>query len=120
MNYNKVLVMGNLTRDPELKEVKEGMFICTFTIAINRKTKLSEEVCFMDIGVWGEQGKACFKTLKKGASAFIEGYLKESVWKDKDTGKERRRAKIVGEKIVFTGMIKDELPTTNANQGNAF
>ena len=79
-SFNKVMLMGNLTRDPELRFTPNGAAGANFGLATNRKYKvgddLKEEVCYVEITVWGKQGENCAEYLSKGRSAFNEGYLK--------------------------------------------
>jgi single-strand DNA-binding protein len=107
-NLNKVLLIGNLTRDPELRNTPQGLAICEFGIAINRQYTTSdgvkkEEVCFVDITVWGSQAQACSRFIKKGSPVFIEGRLKLDSWQDKETGKNRSKLTVVSERVQFLG-----------------
>ncbi|OGV39012.1 MAG: hypothetical protein A2X48_17755 [Lentisphaerae bacterium GWF2_49_21] len=105
-NLNKVFLMGNLTRDPELRYTPQGSAICEFGIAINRQYTTSdgqkkEEVTFVDVTAWGRQAETCNRFIKKGSSVFVEGRLKLDSWKDKETGKNRSRLSVVVERIQF-------------------
>ena len=78
-SFNKVILMGNLTRDPRVSSSASGSSVCEFSIAINRRylvnCKEKEEVCFVDIVVWGRQADSCGKYLQKGSSVLVEGRL---------------------------------------------
>ncbi|MFZ2655327.1 MAG: single-stranded DNA-binding protein [Victivallales bacterium] len=105
-NLNKVLLIGNLTKDPELRYTPQGSAICDFRIAVNRQYMTSdgqkkEEVSFIDINVWGRQAETCNRFIKKGSQVFVEGRLKLDSWQDKETGKNRSRLFVVAERIQF-------------------
>jgi len=105
-SYNRIIIIGNLTRDPEIKEVSAGQSMCRFSIASNREFKQrqtdikTQETCFVDIDVWGHQAESCHKFLKKGRGVLIEGRLKFDTWQDKqDTT--RTKHTILAERVVF-------------------
>jgi len=105
-NLNRVLLIGNLTKDPELRYTPQGSAICDFRIAVNRQYMTSdgqkkEEVSFVDINVWGRQAETCNRFIKKGSQVFVEGRLKLDSWQDKETGKNRSRLFVVAERIQF-------------------
>lgn len=107
-NLNKVLLMGNLTRDPELRVTPKGTPICQFSLAINRKFKMEsgesrEEVVFVDVEAWGKQGEAIAKYVTKGRPLFVEGRLKMDQWEDKNTKEKRSKMKVVLEQFEFLG-----------------
>src|SRR6218665_1054432 len=84
-SLNKVLLMGNLTRDPELRVTPKGTPICQFSLAINRQFKMEtgesrEEVIFVDIEAWGKQGETIAKYLSKGRPLYVEGRLRPDQW----------------------------------------
>jgi single-strand DNA-binding protein len=103
MSLNSVNIMGNLTRDPELKILASGKSVCSMSIANNRVyTKNAEkvtEVSYFDIEVWGPMGENCAKYLKKGSGMIVEGRLKQDRW-EKD-GKTQSRVRIVANSIHF-------------------
>ena len=74
-NYNRVILVGNLTRDPEIKYIASGMGVTKFTLAINRKTKQGDETQYIDIVAWDKLAENCNNYLKKGMSALVEGRL---------------------------------------------
>ncbi len=118
MYLNKVLIYGNLTRDPELKSLPSGMQVCSFSIATNRVYKdrdgnRQEASDFHNIVVFGRQAETSAQYLKKGAGAFVEGRLQTRSW-DKD-GQKQYRTEIVADRVQFgprgtTGSGSGEAP----------
>lgn len=107
-NLNKVMLIGNLTRDPELRVTPKGTAICTFSIAVNRKFKDDsggerEEVTYIDIEAWGRSGENISKYCTKGRPLFVEGRLRLDQWEDKTTKEKRSRMKVVLENFQFLG-----------------
>lgn len=107
-SLNKVLLMGNLTRDPELRVTPKGTPICQFSLAINRSFKLEsgetrEEVFYADVEAWGKQGETIAKHVTKGRPLYVEGRLRLDTWEDKTTKEKRSRMKIVLEQFQFLG-----------------
>jgi single-strand DNA-binding protein len=107
-SLNKVLLMGNLTRDPELRVTPKGTPICQFSLAINRQFKMEsgetrEEVTYVDIEAWGKQGETIAKYCTKGRPLYVEGRLRLDQWEDKNTKEKRSRMKIVLEQFQFLG-----------------
>lgn len=105
-SLNKVFLIGNLTRDPELRVTPKGTAICQFGIAVSRKFKddsgaLREETTFVDIEAWGKQGELVSKYLTKGSPAMIEGRLKFDQWEDKTSGQKRSKLKVVLDNVQF-------------------
>ena len=104
MNLNKVQLIGNLTRDPELKSLPTGMAVVNFSLATNRVYKdkngaKQEEAEFHNIVAFGRTAEIIHQYSKKGASLYIEGRLKTSSWDDKETNKKMYRTEIVAENI---------------------
>lgn len=107
-SLNKVMLMGNLTRDPELRVTPKGTPICQFSLAINRQFKMEsgetrEEVIYVDIEAWGKQGETIAKYCTKGRPLFVEGRLRLDQWEDKNTKEKRSRMKVVLEQFQFLG-----------------
>ena len=104
-SLNKLMLMGNLTRDPELKYTQGGSPYAKFGLAINRKFKQQDEwkedVCFVDITVWGTPAENCCKYLSKGKPVFIEGRLNFGSW-EKD-GEKKSKLDVVANNIQFLG-----------------
>jgi len=99
------MIMGNLTRDPEIKYTPKGTAVGDITIATNRKIKdgdeWKDEVTFVDVTLWGSTAENIGKYLTKGRGVFIEGRLQLESWDDKETGKKRSKLKVVGENVQF-------------------
>lgn len=107
-NLNKVFLMGNLTREPESRFLPSGMAVCNFGMAINRTfynrdNQKQEEVCFVDIDVWGKQAESCQQYLRRGAPVMIEGRLRFDSWDDRDSGKKRSKLSVTAERVQFIG-----------------
>lgn len=107
-NLNKVMLIGNLTRDPELRVTPKGTAICQFGLAINRQFKdesgaARDETTFVDIEAWGRQGETISKYCTKGRPLFVEGRLRFDQWEDKTSGQKRSRLKVVLENFQFLG-----------------
>jgi single-strand DNA-binding protein len=107
-SLNKVMLMGNLTRDPELRVTPKGTSICQFSLAINRQFKMEsgesrEEVIYVDVEAWGKQGETIAKYCTKGKPLYVEGRLRLDQWEDKTTKEKRSRMKVVLEQFQFLG-----------------
>jgi single-strand DNA-binding protein len=107
-SLNKVMLMGNLTRDPELRVTPKGTSICQFSLAINRQFKMEsgesrEEVTYVDVEAWGKQGETVAKYCTKGRPLYVEGRLRLDQWEDKNTKEKRSRMKVVLEGFQFLG-----------------
>jgi single-strand DNA-binding protein len=107
-NLNRVLLIGNLTRDPELRVTPKGTAICQFGLAISRSFKdesgqTREEATFVDIEAWGKQGETIAKYCTKGRPLFVEGRLRFDQWEDKTTQQKRSKLKVVLENFQFLG-----------------
>jgi single-strand DNA-binding protein len=114
-NFNKVYLMGNLTRDPEMRVTPKGTAICQFGLAISRSWKdesgqTREETAFVDIEAWGKQGEVISKYCVKGRPLFVEGRLKFDQWEDKTSGQKRSKLKVVLENFQFIGGRGDGAP----------
>lgn len=103
MNFNKVIVGGNLTRDPEMKYLANDNALCKFGLALNRKFKDKEEVTFLDIEAWGKTAELAGKYLSKGSQALIEGRLRQDNWEAQD-GSKRSKIVIVADSVHFVGV----------------
>ena len=103
--YNHVTMMGNLTKNPDLRYTSGGAAVCNFGLAINRVYNDSdgekqEEVTFIDIVCWNKLAEACSEYLHKGSPAFIEGRLKQNSWETED-GQKRYKHEIVARSVQF-------------------
>ncbi|MBN1549478.1 single-stranded DNA-binding protein [Candidatus Babeliales bacterium] len=105
-SFNRVVMMGNLTRDPDYKQLSSGQGVCRLGIASNRQFKnrqtgaMVQEVCFVDVDVWGPQAESCRQYLQKGRGVLIEGRLKFDTWQDQD-GNARNKHSIVADRVIF-------------------
>ena len=108
-SFNKVIILGNLTRDPEVRYTTGGTAVCEITLAVNHKwrdnksNQMREEVTFVDVELWGRVAEIAGEYLGKGRPALIEGRLKQEKWTDKETGKQRSKMKVVGETLQLLG-----------------
>jgi single-strand DNA-binding protein len=107
-SLNRVFLMGNLTRDPELRYVPSGTAVANFTIAVNRPYKDStgdkkEEVSFIRVVVWGKMAEVCGEYLTKGRPVLVEGRLKSRSWEDQTTGQKRSALEVVANSVQFIG-----------------
>jgi single-strand DNA-binding protein len=112
-NLNKVMLIGNLTRDPELRVTPKGTAICQFSLAVNRKFRDEagadrEEVTYVDIEAWGKSGENIAKYCTKGRPLFVEGRLRLDQWEDKNTKEKRSRMKVVCDNFQFLGSGRAE------------
>jgi single-strand DNA-binding protein len=108
MNLNKILIAGNVTRDPELRFTPKGTAVCKIGLALNRKWKSEsgeskEEVTFVDVDFFGKTAENVGQYFKKGSPIFVEGRLKFEQWDDKQTGQKRSRLGVCGESFQFVG-----------------
>lgn len=105
-NYNKVLLMGNLTRDVELRHTPNNQPVANIGLAVNRKYRtadgeMREETTFIDCEAWGRTAETLSKYLHKGKPVFLEGRLKLDQWQDKDSGQNRSKLKVVIDSFQF-------------------
>ncbi|MDD5292363.1 MAG: single-stranded DNA-binding protein [Candidatus Omnitrophica bacterium] len=104
-NLNRVFLIGNLTRDPELRYTPSGMAVATLRLAVNhrfedRSGELKQDACFINIVVWDKQAETSNQYLKKGSSVLIEGRLQSRSWQDKE-GKNRSVIEVRADRVVF-------------------
>lgn len=116
-SLNKVLLIGRCTRDPEKRSTPSGLVVVELGLAVNRRFKSSsgedrEEVCFVDVTVWGKTAELCAEYLRKGSPVFIEGRLKLDQW-EKD-GQKRSKMGVVAENVQFL-----DRPRREAEYGDA-
>jgi single-strand DNA-binding protein len=107
-SFNKVLLLGNLTRDPEVRYTPKGSAVCDLGIAVNRSYTTDagekrEEATFVDVTLWGRTAEVAGEYLKKGRPVFIEGRLQLDSWDDKQTGQKRSKLKVIGETMQLLG-----------------
>jgi single stranded DNA-binding protein (ssb) len=107
-SFNKVILLGNLTRDPEVRYTPKGSAVADLGIAVNRQYTLDsgekrEEVTFIDVTFWGRTAEVAGEYLKKGRPVFIEGRLQLDTWDDKQSGQKRSKLKVIGETMQMLG-----------------
>jgi len=115
-SFNKVILLGNLTRDPEVRYTPNGSAVANFSVAVNRKYKqgeeTKEEVSYFDIVVFGKQAENCGQYIGKGDSVLIEGRLQQRRWEDKDSGQKRSKVEVAAQYVTF-------MPKKNGASGQA-
>jgi len=109
-SLNKVFLMGNLTRDPELRYTAGGTPVADLGLAVNQKFtsrtgEMKDEVVFISVTVWGKQAEACGEYLFKGSTLFVEGRLQLDSWEGKD-GQKRNQIRVVAQRVQFIGRPK--------------
>jgi single-strand DNA-binding protein len=107
-SFNKVILLGNLTRDPEVRYTPKGSAVCDLGLAVNRQYTLEsgekrEEVTFVDVVLWSRLAEIAGEYLKKGRPVFIEGRLQMDSWDDKQTGQKRTKLRVIGETMQLLG-----------------
>ncbi|MEM9015681.1 MAG: single-stranded DNA-binding protein [Verrucomicrobiota bacterium] len=107
-SFNRVTLLGNLTRDPELKRTKTGASVTDLGLALNRvwaneNGERQEETTFVDITVWGKNAENAAKYLQKGRSVLVEGRLQLDTWMDAKSGQNRSKLRVVAESLQFLG-----------------
>ena len=107
-NLNKVQIIGNITRDPEVKYTPKGSAVTDLGLAINRfytteTGEKREEVTFVDVTLWGRQAEIAAEYCKKGRSVYVEGRLQLDSWEDKTTGQKRNKLRVVGDSMQLLG-----------------
>jgi len=107
-SFNKVILLGNLTRDPEIKYTPKGTAIANIGLAVNRvysndQGEKNEETTFIDVELWGRTAEIAQEYLRKGRPVLIEGRLKLDQWDDKQTGQKRSKLRVVGETMQLLG-----------------
>lgn len=110
MFFNKVILMGNLTREPEIRYTPSGTSVCNFSIAVNRKYKQNDEykdeVMFIGIVTFGKLAENCQQYLSKGSPVLVDGRLRENRW-ETDDGKKRSKHEITANSVLFLGKKKE-------------
>ena len=105
-SFNRVILAGNLTRDPELRYTPKGSAVAGFSLAVNRTWKTEsgeskEEVSFIEIEAWGRQAEVIAQYMRKGRPLLVEGRLKQDTWEDKNTHQKQSKLKVVLEGFSF-------------------
>ena len=109
-SFNKVILLGNLTRDPEVRYTPKGTAVTELGMAVNRvytaeNGEKREEMTFVDVTLWGRTAEIAGEYLKKGRPVFIEGRLQLDTWDDKQSGQKRSKLKVVGEGLQLLGVV---------------
>lgn len=102
VSFNRVILAGNLTRDPELRFTNDGVPVCSFGLAVNRVRSRNEEVDFFDISAWRELGETVANYKKKGDPILVEGRLQYRTWEAQD-GSKRSKVDVVADTVQFLG-----------------
>lgn len=113
MYLNKATIIGNITRDPELKALPTGMKVCSFSIATNRVWKdtngaKQEAVEYHNIVVFGKQAESTAQYMKKGSQILVEGRIQTRSWEDKNSGEKKYRTEIVAENVQFGSKLNSK------------
>lgn len=113
-NFNKVIIAGHLTRDPEVKYLSSGSAICNFSVAVSEEWKdktsgeMKKSTAFIDCDAWGKTAEIIGEHFCKGKPILVEGRLKQENWDDKETGKKRSKLKVTVDSFQFLGGGKGE------------
>ena len=108
-SFNRVILVGTLTRDPELRRTSGNTAVCELGLAVNREwfdrqsNSKKSEVTFVDVTLWGKQAETAAEYLAKGRQVLIEGRLQTDSWDDKQTGQKRTKLKVVAESMTMLG-----------------
>ena len=112
-SFNRVILMGNLTRDPEVRYTTGGSAVTDIGLAVNRQwtdrntNERKEEVTFIDVTLWGRTAEIAGEYLSKGRPCMIEGRLQLDQWEDRETGQKRSKLKVIGETLQLLGSRND-------------
>jgi single-strand DNA-binding protein len=122
-SFNKVILLGNLTRDPEVRYTPKGSAVCDLGLAVNRQYTLDsgekrEEVTFVDVVLWARLAEIAGEYLKKGRPVFIEGRLQMDTWDDKQSGQKRTKLRVVGESMQLLGSRPAGTAAADAGEGD--
>ncbi|MEM7147105.1 MAG: single-stranded DNA-binding protein [Verrucomicrobiota bacterium] len=107
-NLNKVILIGNLTRDPEVRQTAKGTSVADLGLAVNRRVpgggdggERREETTFVDVVLWNKQADLAGQFLQKGSRVYVEGRLQLETWEDRKTGQKRQKMRVVGDRMEF-------------------
>ena len=123
MSFNKTILMGNLTRDPEIRSLPSGQTVTNFGLAVNEtwtdkaSGEKREEVCFVDVDAWGRQGEVVLEYFSKGKPILIEGKLKFRTW-EADDGTKRSKHSITLDRFSFVGSRNDSNGASSEEMGD--
>jgi single-strand DNA-binding protein len=123
MSFNKTILMGNLTRDPEIRSLPSGQTVTNFGLAVNEtwtdkaSGEKREEVCFVDVDAWGRQGEVVLEYFSKGKPILIEGKLKFRTW-EADDGTKRSKHSVTLDRFSFVGSRNDSNGASSEEMGD--
>lgn len=100
-SFNKVIVVGNLTRNVDYRSTANGKSVAELNVAVNRRNGNRDEVCFLKVVAWGRIADNCRQYLGKGSCVMVEGYLRQDNWEDRNTGNRRSSLSIIAETLQF-------------------
>ena len=114
-DFNSVVLVGRLTRDPELRYAPSGRPVCSFSIATSRRYskedgEKAETTSFLDVDVWSRSAEICSQFLKKGRQVLVLGSLRQSRWVDSKTQQPRSKVRVVAQQVQFIGSRKEDTP----------
>ena len=122
-SFNKVILVGNLTKNPELRYTPSGTPVASFGLAVNRKFRqaeeLKEEVCYVDIVVFGKQAEHCGQYLGKGNGVIVDGRLQQRRWETED-GQKRSRHEVVAQTVTFLPKRQEQAAETAPSEEAGF
>lgn len=123
-SLNKVMLIGNLTRDPEVRYTPKGSAVCDLGIAVNRvyatdSGEKTQETTYVDVVVWARLAELAAQYLHKGRAVFIEGRLQMDTWEDKQTGQKRSKLRVVAENLQFLDSKGERAATGEEGGGNS-
>jgi single-strand DNA-binding protein len=119
-SLNRVIIMGNLARDPELRYTPAGAPVTRLTVAVNRvytspEGERKEETSFIPVVVWGKQAESCSQYLSKGRLVLVDGRLQHRRWENAE-GERRSTLEVVAQRVQFLGSPKEEIPTEEVGE----
>src|SRR5881628_3701102 len=122
-SFNKVILLGNVTRDPEIRYTPKGTAVTELGMAVNRvystdSGEKREEVLFVDVTLWGRTAEIAGEYLKKGRPVLIEGRLQLDTWDDKQSGQKRSKLKVIGETMQMLGSPRSGGTTNGGDEGD--
>ena len=121
-SFNKVIIVGNVTRDIELRYLQNGAAVCEVGLAVNRSwfdkaaNEKREEVTFVDVTLWGRTAGIASEYLRKGSQCLVEGRLQLDQWEDRDTGQKRSKLKVVGESLQLLGGKQEQRQSIDTSE----
>lgn len=120
-SLNRIFLIGNLTRDPELRYIPSGQAVASFTIAVNRNYvsnsgEKKEEVSFVRVVVWGKRAEVCHEYLRKGSSVFVEGRIQSRNWEAQD-GTKRSTVEVIAQSVQFLSRSSDRSTSAGSSAG---